>query len=75
MAEEKLKVPEDTQWREIPGHPGYWISNRKHVFSMKSKSLKKQCKGNGPGKIVLLYYGKSQRSRLSVDKVYKEVWG
>lgn len=30
-----IPVPEDSAWREIPGWPGYWMSQHCQVFSMK----------------------------------------
>jgi hypothetical protein len=34
-----LRVPLDSQWRQISGFPNYWISQYGQVFSMKRKSL------------------------------------
>lgn len=32
-------VPWDSQWREIPGWPGYWMNQYSQVFSMGRKKV------------------------------------
>jgi hypothetical protein len=36
---EKLNVPWDSRWKEIPEFPTYWISQYGQVFSMRQREL------------------------------------
>jgi hypothetical protein len=34
-----MTVPQDSQWREIPNFPTYWVSQYGQVFSMRQQKL------------------------------------
>lgn len=72
------KVPWDSRWREIPGFPGYWLSQYGQVFNMKRGSLVSPYYNQHHVMSVrmysaTLYQGQSRGYSRSVAKLIREL--
>lgn len=54
MRVQQQGVPEDSQWRPIPGFPMYWVSQHGQVFHMARKRLVAQWSNAWAGSYVTL---------------------
>jgi hypothetical protein len=70
---QQLQVPWDSQWRPIPGFPGYWISNYAQVFSMGSGRILSEWSNRWYDTYVTLRRGNRSYSR-KVKVLYSIVW-
>ena len=72
-------VPWDSEWIELPGFPGYWLSQYGQVFNLKRGALVSQYR-NQHGVLSVRLYGRltSEVARghsRSVPKLVRETFG
>jgi hypothetical protein len=69
-------VPWDSEWRQIPDFPMYWINQYGQFFNMKRKQLIKSHIQSGYEYVFLfaLKNGRVLSHHRATDKVFKTVW-
>ena len=66
-------VPWDSEWREIPGFPGYWMSQYRQIFVMKSGRILSEWSNRWYGSYVTLRRYNKAYSR-KVQTLYELVF-
>ena len=68
-----LRVPWDSTWRQVPGFPGYWISQYGQVFNMRSGIVLAEWSNRWYGSYVTLRRDGKPYSR-KVQSLYEIVY-